>query len=71
MPAWTGQNDAELNYTATVANNPCVLSTRANVQTLIDAVQPECTRFVIDDIEAIFKAEAEMRQFNDEIIKNR
>lgn len=71
FPAWTGRNDAELNYTATIANNPWVLSIRANVQTLIDAVQPEFTGFVTDDIEAIFKAEAEMRQFYDEIIKNR
>lgn len=71
FPAWTGRNDAELNYTATVANNPWVLSVRANVQTLIDAVQPEFTGFVTDDIEAIFKAKAETRRFFDEIIKNR
>jgi len=48
---------------ATIANNPWVLSIRAKVQTLIDAVQPEFTGFVSDDLEAIFKPEAEMRQF--------
>lgn len=69
FPAWTGRNDAEMNYTATIANNPWVLSIRADVQTLIDALQPEFTGLVGDDIEAIWKGEAEMRQFYDEIIK--
>lgn len=69
FPAWTGRNDAEMNYTATIANNPWVLSIRADVQTLIDALRPEFTGLVDDDIEAIFKGEAEMRQFYDEIIK--
>lgn len=71
FPAWTGRNDAEMNYTATISNNPWVLSIRADVQTLIDASQPEFTGFIGDDIETILKGEAEMRQFYDEIIKRR
>jgi hypothetical protein len=71
FPAWTGRNDAEMNHAATISNNPWVLSIRADVQTLIDASQPEFTGFIGDDIETILKGEAEMRQFYDEIIKRR
>lgn len=69
FPAWTGRHDAKVNYTATIANNPWVLSIRADVQILVDALRPEFTGLVGDDIEAILKGEAEMRQFYDEIIK--
>jgi hypothetical protein len=51
---------------------PPIFSTpnhRRCVQTLIDALRPEFTGLVGDDIEAILKGEAEMRQFYDEIIK--
>jgi hypothetical protein len=69
FPAWTGRNDAAVKYSATIANNPWVQSIRADVQTLIDALQPDFTGFVAEDIHQILQGMAEMRQFYDEIIK--
>ncbi len=71
FPAWTGRAEADQNYGTTVGNNPWVLAIRSDVEMLIDSVQREFTGFITDDIVQICNAEAEMRQFIDEIVKKR
>ncbi|MDR6521619.1 hypothetical protein J2789_004306 [Variovorax paradoxus] len=69
FPAWTDRADAEQNYGATIGDNSWVLAIRGDVETLIGAIQHEFTGSISGDFEQALKAEAEMRQFIDEIIK--
>jgi hypothetical protein len=69
FPALIDRKNADQNYSATIGNNPWVLSIRAALGTLIEGISGEFSGEVPMDLEALFQREEELRKFCDECLK--
>lgn len=65
FPSYMDRKDAEVNYSATIGNNPWVLELRANLNTLLSSSEEQFSGFFTDDLEAIFTHERQMKEFAD------
>jgi len=68
FPSAMDRNDAPIQYSKSIGNNPWVLDSRDLVATILAAPIEEFDGFVSDDIGAILQHEAEMKRFAEEVL---
>lgn len=68
FPSALERSEAPINYSATIGNNPWVLSCRDAVSLALDGLRRE-GEMVTDDIEALIQHELDMKKFAEECMR--